>query len=83
MASRPSESMQSAGWCRLRKSDFQVERVAPVTVDGDFATTFMKYTSVSAGGTEVGVFQLEEGKILRYWFFKLGATPPFDDAVMP
>ena len=64
-------------------SDFQVERVAPVTVEGDFATTFMKYTSVSAGGTEVGVFQLEEGKILRYWFFKLGATPPFDDAVMP
>jgi uncharacterized protein (TIGR02246 family) len=64
-------------------SDFQVERVAPVTVEGDFATTFMKYTSVSAGGTEVGVFQLEEGKILRYWFFQLGATPPFDDAVMP
>lgn len=64
-------------------SDFQVERVAPVTVEGDFATTFMQYTSVSAGGTQVGVFQLEEGKILRYWFFKLGATPPFDNALMP
>lgn len=64
-------------------SDFQVERVAPVTVEGDFATTFMQYTSVSAGGTEVGVFQLREGKILRYWFFKLGVTPPFDNALMP
>ena len=64
-------------------SDFQVERVAPVTVEGDFATTFMQYTSVAAGGTEVGVFQLKEGKILGYWFFKLGATPPFDNADLP
>ena len=63
--------------------DYKVWRVAPVTVEGDFATTFLQYTSTMGEGTEPAVYQLREGKILRMWFFKLGDTPPFDNAVMP
>jgi hypothetical protein len=62
--------------------DFRVKRVAPVSVEGDFATTFMEYTSSAADGTQVGVYQFEKGKILRFWFFKLGSDPPFDNAVL-
>jgi ketosteroid isomerase-like protein len=63
--------------------DYKVWRVAPVSVEGDFATTFLQYTSTMGEGTEPAVYQLREGKILRMWFFKLGDTPPFDNAVMP
>ena len=61
-----------------------VERVAPVTVDGDFATTFVRYTTNSGQeGTMVAVFQLEDGKIVRHWDFELGVSAPFDNAVTP
>ena len=63
--------------------DYKVWRVAPVSVEGDFATTFLQYTSTISEGIEPAVYQLREGKILRMWFFKLGGTPPFDNAVMP
>jgi ketosteroid isomerase-like protein len=63
--------------------DYKVWRVAPVAVEGDFASTFLQYTSATGEGVEPAVYQLREGKILRMWFFKLGDTPPFDNAVMP
>lgn len=57
------------------------ERIAPVTVEGDFAMT---YSTLSVRpGTHLTVFQFEEGKILRFWSFQLGSTPPFDNAVLP
>lgn len=61
-----------------------MERVAPVTLDGDFATTFVKITGVGIDETPVvTVFQLEDGKILRQWGFGIGMTEPFDNAVVP
>ena len=57
----------------------QLERIAPVTTEGDFATTFVSYTDEAGGyGTLLTVFQLDEGKVARQWDFELGATPPFD-----
>jgi len=64
-----------------------VQRTAPVTVEGDFATTFVSFTlpGMQAGrqGHAVMVFQLAGGKISRAWIFQLGVTKPFDNAVMP
>jgi SnoaL-like protein len=65
----------------------RVQRTAPVTVEGDFATTFVSFTlpGMQAGqqGHAAMVFQLASGKILRAWSFQLGVTKPFDNAVMP
>lgn len=58
------------------------ERIAPVTVEGDFATTYSTL-SVLPGSTQLTVFQFEEGKISRFWNFQLGSTPPFDNAALP
>ena len=63
---------------------FDVERVAPVTVEGDFATTFMRYaTAAPEEGILVSVFQLRDGKILRHWDFEPGVTSPLVNAVLP
>jgi len=61
------------------------ERVAPVTTEGDFATTYVRYTDPAlADGTVLVVFQLDQGKIARQWDFELGVTPPFTArAVLP
>jgi len=57
-----------------------VERIAPVTVEGDFATTYNTVSGLL--GPMVSVFQLKDGKIFRIWSFELGSTPPFDNAVV-
>jgi ketosteroid isomerase-like protein len=57
------------------------ERIAPVTVEGDFATTYVTVSAVA--NPLVAVYQLEDGKIFRLWGFELGSTPPFDNAVLP
>ncbi len=57
------------------------ERIAPVTVEGDFATTYVKVSAVA--NPLIAVYQLEDGKIFRLWGFELGSTPPFDNAVLP
>jgi hypothetical protein len=54
------------------------ERVAPVTTEGDFATTYVSSTDPTL--TEqmlLTVFELDQGKIARQWDFALGVTPPF------
>ena len=61
---------------------FTLERVAPVTVEGDFATTFMHYTTDSGqAGTVVAVYQIEDGKVVGEWALQPGLTPPLDNAV--
>ena len=61
---------------------FHVERVAPVTREGDFATTFVKISGIGLDETPVlAVFQLKDGKIVRHWGFGMGTTTPFDNAV--
>lgn len=61
----------------------RVERIAPVTVEGDFASTFIRATEAGSDRTLIAVYQFEDGKISRLWGFELGATSPFDNAVMP
>jgi hypothetical protein len=66
-------------------SGLTITRLAPVTVWGKFATTFVDY-SVPAPGIEaqmVEVVQLRHGKIFRVWEFALGVTPPFVNAAGP
>ena len=63
----------------------RVARTAPVTVNGDFASTFSTF-SVRGLVDEtpmVTVFQLKDGKIFRFWNFGLGVTPPFDTIATP
>jgi ketosteroid isomerase-like protein len=63
---------------------FTLERVAPVTVEGDFATTFIRYSTNSGQeGTVVAVYQIENGKVVGEWALQPGETPPLDNAVMP
>lgn len=59
---------------------YRAERIAPVTVEGDFASTFLSYsTAAGEEGTLVTVFQLRDGKILRQWDFEPGVTAPLDN----
>jgi hypothetical protein len=62
-------------------SPLGAERIAPVTVEGDFATTYSTLSVLP--GTHLTVFQFEDGKISRFWSFQLGSAPPFDNAVLP
>jgi hypothetical protein len=58
-----------------------MERLAPVTVDGDYATTFVRYGVPGLGfepKTSVFVYQLRDGKIARGWSFVMGVTEPLD-----
>jgi hypothetical protein len=58
-----------------------VERIAPVTVNGDYATTFMNFSVLGLAKTPmVSVFQIKDGKIARMWGFVLGLDAPFDNA---
>jgi hypothetical protein len=68
---------------QLASGTWQVERIAPVTVSGDFATTFVRLTAGDQAATAVTTFQIEDGKIVRQWGFALGETPPFTNAVSP
>lgn len=66
--------------------DLKVERTAPVTVSGDFASTFASVTAPSAGVSQVPIveiYQFKDGKIFRHWAFALGTTAPFNTAVTP
>ncbi len=62
--------------------DLHLERIGPVATEGDFVTAFVHYSD-GMEGTELTVFQLKDGKIVRQWAFEVGLTPPFDNAVMP
>jgi uncharacterized protein (TIGR02246 family) len=54
------------------------ERVAPVTTEGDFATTYVRSTDPTLSNhTLLTVFEMDQGKIARQWDFELGASPPF------
>lgn len=61
-----------------------IERLAPVTVEGEYATSFMR---IAAPGwptvMSISVFQIKDGKIVRQWNFVPGQTSPFDNAVLP
>ena len=59
-----------------------LDRLAPVTVEGNYATTFVNYgvTGLGLGPTNsVFVYQLRDGKIAKAWAFVIGVTPPLDN----
>jgi hypothetical protein len=62
-----------------------LERIAPVAVNGEYATTFIHFWAL--GGIEdwpqLQVFQIKDGKIARIWGFLLGETPPFENIARP
>jgi hypothetical protein len=60
-----------------------VERLAPVSVEGNLASTYSRFVVPSAGvdTTVVQVFQITDGKVARVWQFVPGLTPPFDNAL--
>jgi hypothetical protein len=61
--------------------NMKVERIAPVTVEGDMSATFVAMTSNAVNATWLTVLQTKDGKILRHWDFQAGMTPPLDNAV--
>lgn len=68
----------------LADGSFTVERVAPVTVNGEYATTFARLSAPGYGSAlSISVFQMKDGKIVRQWNFVPGQTAPFDNAVLP
>jgi hypothetical protein len=67
----------------LADGSFTAERVAPVTMHGDFATTYVELTAAGVPtGTTLSVFEMKDGKILRLWNFAAASTPPFDNALV-
>ena len=68
----------------LADGSFTVERVAPVTVNGEYATSFVRLSAPGYGSAiSISVFQMKDGKIVRQWNFVPGQTAPFDNAVLP
>jgi hypothetical protein len=55
-------------------------RIAPVTVNGDYATTFIHFyiPGVLEDWSQLEVFKFQDGKIAGIWGFLLGETAPFD-----
>lgn len=54
-----------------------VERVAPVTVEGEYASTYVAIGNDTGGfDTVLTVFQIQDGKIVRQWDLLPGSTPP-------
>lgn len=60
-------------------------RIAPVTVHGNYASTFVQFSVPLAGinGPTTILYQFKDGKLLRMWQFALGVTPPLNNAVKP
>lgn len=63
------------------QAGLSVERIAPVTINGDYATTFVRFSAAGLPTVPMlSVYQIKDGKIARIWAFKLGTTAPFDTA---
>ena len=59
-----------------------IERTAPVSVEGEYATTFALYGVPGVGlepTTFVMVYQLRDGKVARLWAFLPGTSEPMDN----
>jgi len=57
-----------------------LKRIAPVTVNGDYATTFIHFyiPGVAEDWPQLEVFKFKNGKIAGVWGFLLGETAPFN-----
>ena len=68
----------------MHGAGFSLQRVAPITLSGDFASTWGEISGAGMPKTPaLAVFQLEDGKIAREWAFGIGMTQPFTNAVTP
>lgn len=75
----------AAGVAAIVRSD-AVMRVAPVSLRGNYATTFLSFTQPASGldnARLVVAARLKDSKIFRLWVFALGVTPPFENAAVP
>jgi hypothetical protein len=55
-----------------------IERIAPVSVHGEYATTFINFSSLGLPPNPMlSVWQIKHGKIARIWTFYFGLTEPF------
>lgn len=55
-----------------------VDRIAPVSVNGDYATTFIHFRVAGiVDSPMLAVFQIRDGKVARLWTFVPGQTAPF------
>lgn len=59
--------------------DLKVERLTPVSVSGEFVSTFVRLGSTTGSNTILLVLQVRDGKIVRQWNFTPGLTQPFDN----
>lgn len=65
----------------LADGSFSANRISPVTVDGEYASTFVELTDTSGQtATTLSVYQIKDGLIERQWNFLPGFTPPLDNA---
>lgn len=57
-----------------------LQRIAPVAVNGDYATTFIHFfvPGVGEDWPQLEVFKFKNGKIAGVWGFLLGETAPFN-----
>lgn len=63
------------------QAGLSVERIAPVTINGDYATSFVHFSAAGLPKIPMlNVAQIKDGKIARIWAFRLGTTAPFDNA---
>lgn len=63
------------------KLGLRVNRIAPVTVEGEYATTFNMYRSGRESGVMLAVFRIGGGKILGIWGMEPPVMPPFGSEV--
>lgn len=56
-----------------------IERIAPVSVSGEYATTLISYWADggAVASPMLSVAQMKDGKIARLWTFAFGVTKPF------
>lgn len=65
----------------LADGSFTADRIAPVTVGGEYATAFVEFTDTSGQtATTLSVLQIKDGLIVRQWNFLPGFTPPLDNS---
>ncbi len=67
----------------MTKRGVRVERIAPVNLVGQYASTFDKYTAPGGeSGIMLAVFQLRDGKIVRIWGMQPPVTPPYGNEAL-
>lgn len=65
------------------KAGLRWHRIAPVSVEGAYATTFNAYAAGRESGVMLAAFRIHDGRIDRIWGMQPPVMPPFGNEVMP